>query len=51
VFSVTKIAVTKLAALSKALKIFDCSNTGDVVLNPTRGKDVYPHFSMLCWPV
>jgi hypothetical protein len=40
-----------LAALSEARTVFDDSNTGIMGSNPTRGMDMFPHFSVLRCPV
>jgi hypothetical protein len=40
-----------MSELSKARTVFGRSNTGIVGLNPTRGMDVCPRFSVLCCPV
>jgi hypothetical protein len=40
-----------MAARSKAHTVFDLSNTAMVGLNPARGMDVCPRFSVLCCPV
>jgi len=36
-----------VAALSKVRKTLESSNTGMVGSNPSRGVDVYPHFSLV----
>jgi hypothetical protein len=40
-----------MAARSQARNVFDRSNTGIVGLNPARGMDACPRFSVLCSPV
>jgi len=40
-----------MAAWSKASTVFDRSNIGIADLNPTRGMDVCPRFSVLRCPV
>jgi hypothetical protein len=40
-----------MAAPSKVRTVFDCSNTGIVGSNTTRGMDVCPLFSVLRCPV
>jgi len=39
-----------VAARSKAHIVFDHSNIGIAISNPTRGTDVCPHFSVLFGP-
>jgi hypothetical protein len=40
-----------VAERSEARNVFDRSNIGITVSNPTRGMDVCPRFSVLCCPV
>jgi hypothetical protein len=40
-----------MAERSEARTVFGRSNTGIVGSNPTRGMDVCPRFSVLCFPV
>jgi hypothetical protein len=40
-----------MAAWSKVGTVFNRTNTGIVASNPTRGMDMCPRFSVLCFPV